>query len=223
MKKIVYTAIFGDKDDLKTIEKSNGVDYKVFTDNPDLRSDHFDIVVCEPKFSDPVRSAKYFKVLSHEVLSEYDYSLWIDASITIRDIDVNTLFAQHLKHFDIAVHKHPDRNCIYAEAEKCIALNKDNPAIIRKQTQTYKEANYPVDNGLATCSIIYRRHSSKIAQLNDLWWQEICKFSRRDQLSFNYVVNIWGHGYEELKGHARHNNVPGFQISKHKLPDFINW
>ncbi len=54
-------------------------------------------------------------------------------------------------------------------------------------------------------------------------WKEIINHSRRDQLSFNYVVENLGHGYMELDGHIRNNDVSGFRLHDHKLPDFRNW
>jgi hypothetical protein len=107
MKIAIYTALFGGKDDLKKIDKSDNIDYIVFTDDPNLTSDDFKIILCSKKNEDPVRNAKYFKILSTKVLPEYDYSLWIDASITIKNIDINKLFNKYLENFDIALHKHP--------------------------------------------------------------------------------------------------------------------
>jgi hypothetical protein len=89
--------------------------------------------------------------------------------------------------------------------------------------EKYKSLNYPVNNGLASCGIIFRKHTSKIAEFNEAWWNEITKHSRRDQLSFNYVMHNWKHGYQELNGHISNNNVEGFSLAKHKLPDYRNW
>jgi hypothetical protein len=36
--------------------------------------------------------------------------------------------------------------------------------------------------------VILRRHTDAIRHLNEAWWNEIVRGSRRDQLSFNYVA-----------------------------------
>ena len=223
-KKVVYTAIFKDRDEIQRVEKTEGVDYLLFTDNPTLRSDDFKIIVVPSIFDDPVRNAKFYKILPNRVLAKYDCSLWIDASISIEGIDVNVLFERYLKDFDIALHKHPLRNCLYDEAEVCIRNNKDNPAIIREQIENYRLAGYPKQNGLASCGIIYRRHTHKVSLFNEAWWKEIVAHSRRDQLSFNYVVRNSGHEYLTLDGHLRYKEVTGFKLHRHKKrSDFRNW
>lgn len=223
MRKVVYTAIFGDKDEIKSIDRSKGIDYLVFTDDPMLRSHDFEIIVVPRIFDDPVLNAKVYKILQSKDLAEYDYSLWIDASMSVNGVDVNALFDNYLKDHDIALHKHPDRNCIYDEAEACIRHNKDNPTKISQQMETYRLSGYPKQNGLVSAGIIFRRHTVAISQLNEAWWREIMKHSRRDQLSFNYVVTATGQKYLALDGHVRNKNVAGFTLHSHKLPDFKNW
>jgi hypothetical protein len=75
-----------------------------FFDDPNLISNDFKVVLCSKKYEDPLRNARYYKILSHKVLPEYDYSLWIDGTISIKDIDVNQLFDNYLENNDIAIH-----------------------------------------------------------------------------------------------------------------------
>lgn len=223
MNKVVYTAIFGDKDEIKTITRSKHCDYVVFTDNPQLHSNDFKVVVCSAPHKDPTRNAKFYKLLPHEVLPNYQYSLWIDGSIEIKDIEVDDLFQQYLEHNDIALHAHPDRNCIYDEADVCSKINKDDPAIIRQQMDQYRLRGYPEASGLVSAGIIFRRHTPAIAQLNQDWWREIELHSRRDQLSFNYVAWKNGVNYFTIKGNIRTKEEEGFKIHPHKQVDFRYW
>ena len=43
--------------------------------------------------------------------------------------------------------------------------------------------------------MILRRHTDAIRRLNEAWWNEIVRGSRRDQLSFNYVAWKLGLSY----------------------------
>lgn len=84
---VIYTAIFGDKDDLQPISHLTDCDYIVFTDNKELTSSVYQVVFCPPVYEDPARNAKRYKILSHEVLSSYRYSIWLDANITMNTLD----------------------------------------------------------------------------------------------------------------------------------------
>ncbi|MGE0684302.1 MAG: glycosyltransferase domain-containing protein [Candidatus Binatia bacterium] len=222
--KVIYTAIFGDKDNLQPIPKLEDYDYLVFTDNKELTSSVYQVVLCPPLYEDPTRNARRYKVLSHEVLSNYRYSIWMDSNITMHTLDVNALLDCYLARHDIALHAHPYRDCIYDEASTCMKLGKDSSSVIERQMERYRAEGYPKRNGLVSAGIIYRRHTSTIAKLNTCWWKEIEAHSRRDQLSFNYVT--WKHGIEYfvIEGHVRKQNVEGFSIGAHKKRrDYRYW
>lgn len=52
----------------------------------------------------------------------------------------------------------------------------------------YRAEGLPEDAGLIEAPVILRRHTDAIRRLNESWWGEIVRASRRDQLSFNYVA-----------------------------------
>lgn len=189
----IYTAIFGDYDQLKIFKKApSGCDYYCFTDNKNLKSDIFKIIHCDALDLDSTRNAKIFKILPHRYFPNYEYSLWIDGSVMIKDYNFYKLVDRYLKDYDIALFNHPERNCVYDELDACIKLKKDNALVMSKQINRYREMGYPDCNGLAACTIILRRHNSpRLIQMNESWWHEIEVGSRRDQLSFNYVA--WKH------------------------------
>lgn len=183
----IYTSIFGGKDTLREQIKFENVDYFCFTDNKDLKSDTFQIKYYPATSSDPVRSAKIFKMLPHIFLKDYEYTIWIDGNIILSP-QFMELF-KYLEQGDIALFKHPHRDCMYIEAAACVKRNKDNHYVIKTQVKQYHKEGYPGHNGLNTAGVIFRRNKSEnVKKLNNAWWEEIQKFSRRDQLSFNYVL-----------------------------------
>jgi hypothetical protein len=118
---VVYTAIFGNYDDLKNQKiKIEGVDFYCFTDNKNLKSNLFKIVLVEPEYGDNTRNAKIYKILPHKFFSKYEYSIWIDGSIIIKKFDLEELINKYLVKDNIALFKHPDRDCIYDEVFACI-------------------------------------------------------------------------------------------------------
>ncbi|MEO8602136.1 MAG: hypothetical protein ABI629_06140 [bacterium] len=58
-----------------------------------------------------------------------------------------------------------------------------------------------------------RRHSDTVAAFNEAWWDEICRGSRRDQLSFDYTARKLGLRYGHLPGTIADN--PLFQRRPH--------
>lgn len=140
--------------------------------------------------TDPCRKAKIHKILSHVYFPDHEYTLWVDGCIAITTpFYFADLIEDYLGRSDIVVFKHRRRQCIYAEAKECIAQKKDAPAVIRRQMKMYRADGYPEDNGLIEGCVILRRHSRKIIRFNEMWYDIITRYSRRDQLSFNYVAH----------------------------------
>ena len=197
-KMVVYTAVTGNYDDLITPSVINPkFDYVCFTDNPDLKSNFWDIRLMEELELDTIRKARRYKILPHKYLKEYDYSFWIDANFDIIG-DIEEYINKYSVDKKLLAIKHDMRDDIYEEAETCIKLEKDDPKIIHKQIYRYKKFNYPEHNGLIASGILFRNHSDKnVIQLMNDWYSEVYNYSRRDQLSFNYVCWKNNFKYEE--------------------------
>ncbi|MFW5885301.1 MAG: glycosyltransferase domain-containing protein [Patescibacteria group bacterium] len=218
---VIYTAIFGDKDDLIEPDfKVEGCDFVCFTDNPNLKSDFFEVRRLKPEFEDPTLNARKCKLLSTYYLPDYKYSVWIDGNLKLKKDNIKQLIEQYLAKDDIALFRHPERDCVYEEAEACIYYNKEDPSRIRKQVDCYRKKGYPKKNGLVMTSILFRKNQSKkIKKLNEEWWRELRKRSKRDQLSFNYVA--WKNKLEfyEIKGNAYGNDL--YERVGHKIKESI--
>jgi len=242
-KKVIYTAIFGDKDVLRDPEfLSDGFDFVCFTDNRKIKSGVWDVRYVQAPFHDPVRCARYYKILAHRFLADYEYSIWIDGNMVIRK-DPNGLVKEYLKNCSLAVYNHFNqkrrifglfwvrdrrfaRNCIYKEAMELIRRTEagfymDDVGKIRKQIERYKSENYPQENGLAVTMVLIRRHNDvSMKKLMEAWWEELKNNSRRDQLSFNYVAWKTKIPFCYIKGDPRHNSY--FQRLKHKKRENYN-
>lgn len=164
--RIIYTAIAGEYDTIKG---------------------QANVTFAEPFAIAPVRTAKRIKILAHEYLN-CKYSMWIDGSVTLGRVDWDELIANYLANSDIAVLRHPDRNCLYKEAETAIALRLDYRDVIECQVKRYKEHGHPEHWGLAETGIVLRRHTERIKEFNLAWWHEVDTGSRRCQISFPYVL-----------------------------------
>ena len=165
-KKVIYTSVFG------CTEENNyhlhnpdielkGYDFICFTDNPNFKSDIWDVRLVKPLYTDGARSAKRYKLLPHRYLNEYDISVWIDIEVKITK-DIDDLVKKSL-HFDnLAILNHElcgksttgnlnVRKCVYEEARfiKWLGDNnpkkqyKDNMDIINNQVERDKLDGYP--------------------------------------------------------------------------------
>jgi len=200
-KKVVYTSIYGEKSILgEPYVLSEGFDHICFTDNKDLKSKNYKIIYSEPMHSDPCRAAKIFKVLPHKYLANYDISIWMDASARVVG-DLNDLLRRTMfDDLDICLFQHEVRDCIYDEAAEILRLDFDDPDLVMAQIKRYIDEGFPKNNNLAVNAFMIRRHNNaNIIKLNEMWWEEISNYSRRDQISFMYC--LW-------KNHINYGFVP---------------
>jgi hypothetical protein len=187
---VVYTCISGSYDTLKeVVNPEPNIKYICFTDQ-DIQSETWEVRRI-PEFLnylEQTKRARCLKILPHLFLKEFDISIWIDGSIEIKG-NINKLIVDNLKSY-FAICKHPDRICTYKEAESIIRLNKDVPEIVYKQIEKYRNLGFPENHGMVQSGIIIRKHNDDICKSISInWWSELLKWSKRDQLSFNF--SIW--------------------------------
>jgi hypothetical protein len=87
-------------------------------------------------------------------------------------------------------------------------LQKDDPAVIGAQFDRYVAEGWDNQRPLYECNFIVRRHNDpRMMRAMNAWWREIGRHSRRDQISFPYVM--WQAGIEPLsllpKGRSTRN------------------
>jgi len=189
-KYVVYTAIFGNYDELKIPEVLNSeYDYVCFTDQ--IIPDHPVWKFRHATYfnSDPTRMARYYKLHPHFYLKEYEVAIWVDANILIR-ADIQYLVDEYLKQSNpLGIFSHYQRKCTYEEADACIQAGKDKAGIINDQIDKYSQLKLPAQIGLPETNVLISRPSdNQVANIYTLWWREIDNGSRRDQLSVMYAL-----------------------------------
>jgi hypothetical protein len=128
-----------------------------------------------------------------DYLNDYDLSLSVGGQIQI-NCNLDDFVGKHFElGSDMMICRHPDRDCIYDEAEACKLVGKDDPQRIDRHMQRYRAAGYPAHNGLYATAIIGRRHDREsLKEMCRFWFDELKQGSRRDQLSLNYA--LWKSG-----------------------------
>lgn len=223
---VVYTAMSSDYDIFRELSvMEEGVDYIYFTDS-NIQSNTWQIRPF-PEFLkelDKTRKCRCLKVLPHIFLPEYEISVWVDANIEIMGNIREFVSTQLMEGSELATAYHPDRTCIYSEAEMVKKLGKDDPNEVDRQIDAYKKEKFPSEQGLVQTQIIVREHLTEgCKKFCKEWWEEILNRTKRDQLSFNYVLwknleikiklfnpNIIVSKYFQIRGHKKTNptNLP---------------
>lgn len=201
---VVYTALFGDYDDLiDPPEKFSGCDFVCFTDQKYLKSDIWEIRLITDCDLPPNMMNRRYKILPHLFFSEYERSLYVDANILILKNPID-LADKYLITSVFAAPKHFERDCVYDEAKVCIVLMKDKTKNIKKQMLRYKDAGFPSCFGLSENNILLRNHlHGGVIKLMEFWWQELLRETKRDQLSLPYVMWSLGMEYTYMDESAR--------------------
>ena len=193
MKKFVlYTAIFEKMSVFRSLKLSiPNVDKFCYTDL-DIKNDFYEIRGMELNRLDPTRRNRFVKIcIPDEIFDNYEYSLYLDSKHPM-SIDFEQLLSCMEPESDFLLSKHPRRDCIYEEGKVCIEKGKGFRAGILKQLDFYRSENYPPHNGLYAAYWLFRRHTKKLKEFSKLWWEQVDKYSYRDQISLPYVA--WKYG-----------------------------
>ncbi len=186
--KVVYTAVFGNYDNVPAVNHKWDCDFICFTDNPELVSQGWQMVMVHLNGESPAKANRRYKILPHKYLPNYECSLYVDGNIRIM-ADPSLLFEKYLDNFLLAIPKHPFRNCAYAEAQACIDRELVNKVTVEQQMAKYSAEGFPENYGLTANGIIIRKHSdANVIALMVAWWEEYCLGGNRDQLSLTYLI-----------------------------------
>lgn len=192
-KLVIYTVLFGNYDDLKEpLYVTPNCDYYILT-NQQVKTDSVWKKYPIEKFQEQTKGfsnlekARFFKLHPHLLFPEYKYSMFIDANLQMVT-DMRPVFKQLESNF-IAIHNQPGRDCVYQEATEIIVIGKADKAPVVEQMKAYKKEGFPEHYGLfRTCVVVREHNDENCKKLMKLWWDEINKYTKRDQLSFTYAL-----------------------------------
>jgi hypothetical protein len=177
---------------------TKGWDYICYTNNKKLKSNVVDIRYTDGEGLTNARFCRKVWCFHNAYADGYDLSISTGAQQSINgnlDKFVKEVWPND-KSIDMVITSHPNRNCVYEEAKRCI--KRDEPQKVRSQMEFYKKEGYPKNNGLIAGGIIIRQHDRKnVIEHCEKWWEQIQRFSLRNQLSFNYV--LWKYNLIKIK------------------------
>ncbi|MDT0688476.1 DUF616 domain-containing protein [Salegentibacter sp. F188] len=226
-KTVIYTAIFGNYEGLIPQPQYVGVDYVCFTDTP-LKCKFWKVIVVERRFEDPTLDARWHKIMAHKHLSKYKQSIYIDGNFLVLQNPVKLLEQKLRDEIVLAFFDHNQcddaRNCAYEEYQAILNLQdkqgyfKDSPERMQRLITFLKEQKYPENNGLISSGVLMRKHNdAELIKLMEDWWYFVENYTKRDQLSFDYV--LWKNNFKRytyLDGDIRRSNGWFYFLAKHR-------
>ncbi|KAM7280139.1 hypothetical protein ACFE04_007273 [Oxalis oulophora] len=153
------------------------------------------VVVKNLPFSDQRLNGKIPKMLGHRLFPNAKYSIWVDSKSQFRRDPLGVLEALLWRSKSVlAISEHGARSSVYDEAKAVVKKHKATPEEVELQLYQYRLDGLPEDkrfNGkkaLSEASVIVREHTPLTNLLMCLWFNEVVRFTSRDQLSFPYVL-----------------------------------
>lgn len=217
-KAVIYTAVSKGYDSLKLPEIIDpNFDYICYTDDPSIDGfGVFDIRPFPVIEKDPARTIRYPKTHAHVLFKDYPLAVWIDTSLMISG-DIKPLLNKFDKSgLPLGSTPHPYRQSIDEEYWACVNLLKDDPDVMKHQIDSYKKESVHITSFAENGLLLFKPSAPKLEDVMETWWQQVLKFSKRDQLSFGYSVAKagvdWFHISEKPVNMRNH---PDFILSPH--------
>ncbi|XVF29985.1 hypothetical protein REPUB_Repub16aG0018500 [Reevesia pubescens] len=156
------------------------------------------VVVKNLPYADMRRVGKIPKLLPHRLFPSARYSIWLDSKLRLQRDPLQLLdYFLWRKGHEYAISNHYDRHCVWEEVAQNKKLNKYNHTVIDEQFDFYRadglkrfnssDPNKLLSSNVPEGSFIVRAHTPMSNLFSCLWFNEVERFTPRDQLSFAYT------------------------------------
>lgn len=156
------------------------------------------VMVKNLPYDDMRRVGKIPKFLAHRLFHRARYSIWLDSKLRLQ-LDPLLILEYFLwrKGSEYAISNHYARHCLWEEVAQNKRLNKYDHRVIDEQFAFYQadgmkrfnasDAGKLLPSNVPEGSFIVRAHTPMSNLFSCLWFNEVERFTPRDQLSFAYT------------------------------------
>ncbi len=188
----VFTGLYGSYEELneQPVAASSGTRFICFTDDPDLRSETWEVVLRPARFPwDVTRSARNVKIRAEGVWNDFEGSIWVDNRVVLK-ADPEELYSDWMDgDEDVALPYHSYRRTVGDEFAEVLRSGYDSFERIREQRACLADfAPSVLDERPLWTGLMARRHTAAGRDAMDLWMDLVLRHSRRDQLSVNLAL-----------------------------------
>ena len=175
MRKLIFTTIFGDYDELQQAPEFKSWDTVLFTDTEPKDAKGWDLNII--KTDDPKKTSRYVKICIHKLMPSYDIFCHIDGNmILIMPPPSEPIWGLHR-----------GGRGLYSEAKEVIRLGKDSSDIVNSQVNRYRSEGISGRINVTENGFHVRRNNKLVNRMHELWWEEVKKGSYRDQISMPFI------------------------------------
>ncbi len=225
MSLVLYSAHYGQSDPLNP-EVFGGFEScrrVFFTDKPDLVLPGIEVVHDPLDGLDPARASRRAKLRPHRYFPDEGWSLWIDNKSRLKIDPLHVLAAaQAQSDAGFFAFPHFRRDCVYEEGQTVCELGLDDYRTVKDRMRTYRAEGMPEHAGLIEGHFLLRRHHDPdLVRFGERWFEHVLRYSRRDQISFPYLVWKLGLRYEPIRALDWKQSVDFAVLDrKGRKPDF---
>jgi hypothetical protein len=224
----LFTTLLGQYEELneQPVAAGSTIPFLCLTDDPDLRSDSWQIKQVAPVFGmDPIRSQRDLKIRPHVHLPDFDASIYIDNSVLLTE-PPERLFERYNPVSGFCLPRHSFRDSVLDEFVAATRLGLDDQSRIFEQLSHYS-IDFPgvLEEQPYWTGILLRDHRDPVVRaMLEIWAAHVHRYSRRDQLSVNVafrqagltpkVMDIdnhasWFHSWPHKVGRGRAREMSG--------------
>jgi hypothetical protein len=196
---VVYTCIAGPYDRLSEAHEERGVRHVCFTDQKGEVPGPWE--KRELRTPPTIRTGRlinrYHKMRSHSLFPNHKYSIYIDGNATYGAPYRTIIDALAEAELGLAAFAHPrNPHTLSDEVAACLRTGKftrGDRAALDAQLSFYEREGMPSTPRIPAGYFLARNHENqRLATSMQLWWEQLVKFTTRDQISLPYV--LWKSG-----------------------------
>ena len=204
-KKVVYTVVLGEYDELSPAPKFEGWDFIVFTDDILLNADGWTKYLVEGG-KDLQKESRRYKFLSHVYLSEYDLVCYIDGNVR--------LMSEPPSHPIWFTHR--IRNSVYEEA-MTRSIDVD---MIKRQIRYYMELRFSDKGGLYHNNFFVRSNRNDVQnKLMEKVWDIVSEHTAVDELAVPFAMWVTQTRMENIQSQALQSRYIKVKPHKKQIED----
>ena len=204
-KKVVYTIVLGEYDELSPAPKFEGWDFIVFTDDILLNADGWTKYLVEGG-KDLQKESRRYKFLSHVYLKEYDLVCYIDGNVM--------LMSEPPSHPIWFTHR--IRNSVYEEA-MTRSIDVD---MIKRQIRYYMELRFSDKGGLYHNNFFVRSNRNDVQnKLMEKVWDIVSEHTAVDELAVPFAMWVTQTRMENIQSQALQSRYIKVKPHKKQIED----
>ena len=214
---VVYTTIFENYDTLRApLVRDRSVQWVCITDRVPANTRGWEIRLIDTQGVPHPFRARGHKILSHLAFPGADATVYMDGHIQLK-ASPRELIARYLADSDLAMFRHPERDGVYDELDACARLDKDDAHMLAKIGARYRALGVPARGFLHSGGVMLRRNSPDIANLNEVWMEELRSSGVRDQPALCYALWKTGLVPTTIDQNIWDNDLVQHHVHKKKL------